>query len=568
MTNNKLRLGEVLIQGGYISNEQLDAALSYQKSLPERKMLGDILVELGYVTEDQILTELSRQLLVDVLPLNKLTSTAEVIATISREIAEALSLVPLSMDSNFLYVATDNPLNYMGFKDLQEQVGKEIMPKLAKKEHIRIAIEQNYANKNMFSVVNETNKIYERQQQEIETSSESYQQMMDRVDSSPVVKLCNTILTQAVSMGASDVHIEPKQNNVVVRFRIDGDLMEVMVLNASIHLSLVTRLKIVSGLDISEKRIPQDGRFSMEMGARNVSFRISTLPSVYGEKIVVRILGDNKVDVVPLTDLGMNAKNLEMMDVLIHNPNGVILVTGPTGSGKTTTIYSALNEVARPQVNVVTVEDPVEKVMENITQVHINTKAGLTFAAGLRSIMRQDPDVIMVGEIRDQETATIAAQAAITGHLVLSTIHTNDAASTFMRLIDMGVEPYVVASSVIGILAQRLVKLICPDCKEEYAPTPKDIAMWGSGEMPKMLYRGKGCKRCNYTGYRGRTAVHEIIVVNHEIRKLIMDRASSQKIKETAGEYGFMDMQQCAKQLIFEGKTTIEEMRKVINFLD
>lgn len=568
MTNNKLRLGEVLVQAGFISNEQLEHALAYQKSLPERKMLGDILIEMGLVTEDQMLGELAKQLLVEVLPLNKLTSSAEVIATVPRETAEALSLVPLNIEGNFLFVATDNPLNYFGFKDLQEQIGKEIVPKLAKREHIRIAIEQNYANRNMFSLVNETNKIYERQAQDEEVSSESYQQMMDRVDSSPVVKLVNTILTQAVSMGASDVHIEPKQNNVVVRFRIDGDLMEVMVLNSSIHLSLVTRLKIVSGLDISERRIPQDGRFSMEMGAKNVSFRISTLPSVYGEKIVVRILGDNKVDVVPLTELGMNEANFEKMNMLVHNPNGVILVTGPTGSGKTTTIYSALNEVAAPNVNVVTVEDPVEKVMDNITQVHINTKAGLTFAAGLRSIMRQDPDVIMVGEIRDQETATIAAQAAITGHLVLSTIHTNDAASTFMRLIDMGVEPYVVASSVIGILAQRLVKMICPDCKEEVLPTAQDRALWGKGEMPAILYKGKGCKRCNYTGYRGRTAVHEIVMVNHEIRQLIMERASSQKIKEVAEQFGFTDMQTNAKQLIFEGKTTIEEMRKVINFLD
>lgn len=563
---NKLRLGEVLIAGGYITEEQVNQALEYQRSLPERKMLGDILIEMGLVSEDQILTELARQLGVTILPVNKLTSSAEVIATVPRETAEKLSLIPLYIEGNELFVATDNPLNYYGFKDLEEIVGKEIVPYLAKKEHIQIAIEQNYANKGMFSVVNEANQIYERQAEETQMN-ENYQQMMERVDSSPVVKLANTILTQAVSMGASDVHIEPKQNNVIVRFRIDGDLIEVMVLNSSILLSLVTRLKIMSGLDIAEKRVPQDGRFSMEMGVKTVSFRISTLPSVYGEKIVVRILGDNKVDVVPLTDLGMTQDNFNKLNSLIHNPNGVILVTGPTGSGKTTTIYSALNEVAKPNVNVVTVEDPVEKVMDNITQVHINNKAGITFAKGLRAIMRQDPDIIMVGEIRDEETATIAAQAAITGHLVLSTIHTNDAASTFMRLIDMGVEPYVVASSVIGIVAQRLVKLICPDCKESYEPTEEDRLAWGEGEMPKILYRGKGCKRCNYTGYRGRTAVHEIICVTPELRQLIMQRASSQLIKAEAEKNGFTDMKINAKGLIFEGKTTINEMRKVINFL-
>lgn len=563
----KLRLGEVLVSGGYITDDQVEQALEIQKSSPERKMLGDILIEMGLISEDQILQELSRQLGVQVLPLDKLVSSAEVIATIPREIAQKLSLVPLNIDGGRLNVATDNPLNYYGFKDLEDLVGKEIIPFLAKKEHIQIAIEQNYANRTMFSVVTEANQLYDQQDDIDQEQSESYQQMMDRVDSSPIVKLTNTILTQGVSMGASDIHVEPKQNNIIVRFRIDGDLMEVMVLNVSIHQSLVTRMKIMSGLDIAERRVPQDGRFSMEMGAKTVSFRISTLPSVFGEKIVVRILGDNKVDVVPVTELGMSESNFDKLSKLIHNPNGVILVTGPTGSGKTTTIYSALNEVAKPNVNVVTVEDPVEKVMDNITQVHINNKAGVTFAAGLRAIMRQDPDVIMVGEIRDQETATIAAQAAITGHLVLSTIHTNDAASTFMRLIDMGVEPYVVASSVIGIIAQRLVKLICPDCKEEYEPTKEDELNWGEGQMPKVLYRGKGCKRCNYTGYRGRTAVHEIIMVNHEIRNLIMERASSQKIKQMASSFGFSDMETNAKELIFQGKTTINEMRKVINFL-
>lgn len=562
----KLRLGEVLIAGGYITEAQLDEALDRQKNSPERKMLGDTLIEMGLISEDEILSELSKQLSIQILPLEKLTSTAEVIANIPREVAQKLNMVPLNIEGNSLYVATDNPLNYYGFKDLEDLIGKEIVPFLAKKSHIQIALEQNYANKNMFNVVNEANQIYDNMEDDAAQSA-TYQEMMDRVDSSPIVKLVNTIITQGVSMGASDIHIEPKQNNILVRFRIDGDLIEVMVLNSSIHLSLVTRLKIMSGLDIAEKRAPQDGRFSVDMGAKNVSFRISTLPSVYGEKIVIRVLGDNKVDVIPVTDLGMTDDNFKKLSALIHNPNGVILVTGPTGSGKTTTIYSALNEVAKPNVNVVTIEDPVEKMMDNITQVHINNKAGLTFAAGLRAIMRQDPDVIMVGEIRDQETAVIAAQAAITGHLVFSTIHTNDAASTFMRIIDMGVEPYVVASSVIGIIAQRLVKLICPDCKQAYEPTEEDILNWGEGEMPKILYKGAGCKRCNYTGFRGRTAVHEIIVVNQEIRSLIMERASSQRIKNAAENCGFVDMQNNAKRLIFEGKTTINEMRKVINFL-
>ncbi|MBR1931381.1 MAG: Flp pilus assembly complex ATPase component TadA [Lachnospiraceae bacterium] len=563
----KIRLGELLVDAGYLTNAQLEQALAIQRSSEKKQMLGELLIELGYVQEEEILQELSRQLRVPVLDMSQINPTAEVVALIPRETAVKLSLVPLYIEEDSLYVATDNPLNYYGFQDLEEQIGKQIVPYLAKHEHINIAIEQAYANKNLFNVVNEANQMFGRDYVERDTS-ESYQQMMDRIDSSPVVKLVNSILTQAVTMQASDIHIEPKQNNVLVRMRIDGDLVQVMVLNAAIHMPLVTRLKIISSLDIAEKRVPQDGRFSLEMGTKEVSFRISTLPSVYGEKIVIRVLGDNKVDLIPLPLLGMKEADYNKFTRLIHNPNGVILVTGPTGSGKTTTIYSALDEVAKPNVNVVTVEDPVEKNMDNLTQVHINVKAGLTFASGLRSIMRQDPDVIMVGEIRDKETALIAAQAAITGHLVLSTIHTNDAASTFMRLIDMGAEPYVVASSVIGVVAQRLVKLICEDCKEEYTPTDDELRYWDGKMMPK-FYRGKGCSKCNHTGYKGRLAVYEIIMVNGAIRSLIMERASSQKIKEEAiRSAGFTDMKHNAMQLIMEGKTTLDEMRKVINFLD
>ncbi len=563
---NKIRLGETLVDAGYITETQLEQALQYQKNSEKKLFLGETLVDMGLITEEEILEELSRQLQVQVLGMEQLNSTAEVIAIIPREIAVKLNLIPLHIVDEVLYVATDNPLNYYGFQELEDQIGKQIVPYLAKREHIAIAIEQAYANKNLFNVVNEANQLYGREYQE-KDQSETYQQMMDRIDSSPVVKLVNSILTQAVTMLASDIHIEPKQNNVLVRFRIDGDLIEIMVLNAAIHTSLVTRFKIISSLDIAEKRVPQDGRFSMEMGTKEINFRISTLPSVYGEKVVIRILGDNKMDLIPLPKLGMRAEDYEKFYRLIHNPNGVILVTGPTGSGKTTTIYSALDEVAKPNVNIVTVEDPVEKTLDELTQVHINAKAGITFASGLRAIMRQDPDIIMVGEIRDKETAVVAAQAAITGHLVLSTIHTNDAPSAFMRLIDMGAEPYIVASSVIGVIAQRLVKLICESCKEEYMPTDDELRYWDDKIKPR-FYRGKGCNKCNHTGYRGRTAVYEVVMVNHEIRRLIMEHASAQTIKQEALKAGFTDMKHNAMELIKEGRTTLEEMRKVINFLD
>ena len=380
-----------------------------------------------------------------------------------------------------------------------------------------------------------------------------------------------TIIQQAVNMRASDIHIEPRKNNISIRYRIDSDLMEAMVLSISVLVPLVTRFKIMSELDIAEKRIPQDGRFSQNLGGKNLNFRISTMPSIYGEKIVIRILGDNQINIVKATELGMSDENYAKFRRLIMNPNGVVLVTGPTGSGKTTTLYSALNEIAVPEVNAVTIEDPVEKYVPNVTQVQVNPKAGLTFATGLRALMRQDPDIIMVGEVRDQETASIAARAAITGHLVLTTVHTNDAASAFMRFIDMGVEPYMVASSVIGVVSQRLVKLICEECREEYEPSEEELLQWdtGSRPMPPRFYHGAGCPKCNHTGYKGRAAVHEIIVMNSKIRSLVMRNASSQEIKAAAAEDGgYTDLKQNLMDMVTEGRTTLQQMIKVVNFLD
>ena len=498
---------------------------------------------------------------------DQLKSTIEAISLVPREIAERLMVIPLRVDQNNLVLATDNPLNYYGFEELETLTGKQVVPALASKLDVEEAIKRNYVNKTMISAIDDVHREYTG---ESDTNvSESFQQMMDRVDSSPVVKLANTIIIQACSMRASDIHIEPCQNNIRIRFRIDGDLMEAMVLNTTVLVPITTRFKIMGGLDIAERRVPQDGRFSQTVGSKNINFRISTLPSVFGEKIVVRILGDNAINIVQARELGMSESNYQKFERLLANPNGIIMVTGPTGSGKTTTIYSALHELSRPDVNVVTIEDPVEKYIKNVTQVHINTKAGLTFAAGLRSIMRQDPDIIMVGEVRDQETAVIAAQAAITGHLVLTTVHTNDAASAFMRLIDMGVEPYIVASSVIGVVSQRLVKVICEDCKTEYTPTEEELLQWSADRpMPEKFYHGAGCKNCNHTGYRGRTAVHEIILVSPDLRNLIMKHASAQEIKKKAKEYGFTDLKENLMDLIEQGRTTMEQMIKVANFIE
>lgn len=565
-----LKLGEILIEAGYLTDEQLNEALEYQRNSVEKKMLGDALIELGFITEEDKMRALSQRLNVRIVMAEQMKSGIEAISLVSREMAERLELLPLQLDRDTLLVVTANPLDYYGLGELEADTGKKIAAVLGAKIDIIEAIDKNYANQSMFTTINDAQKEYDTTGTEEDATSESFQEMMERVDSSPVVKLVNTIIMQAVGMRASDIHIEPRKNNINIRYRIDSDLVEVMVLNTNVLVPLVTRFKIMGELDIAEKRVPQDGRFSQTIGNKTVNFRLSTLPSVYGEKIVIRILGDNLINVVKATELGMNDDNYKRFERLIAHSNGVVLVTGPTGSGKTTTIYSAVNEVAKPEVNVLTIEDPVEKYLPNVTQVQVNSKAGLTFAAGLRSIMRQDPDIIMVGEVRDQETASIAARAAITGHLVLTSVHTNDAASAFMRLVDMGVEPYMVASSVIGVVSQRLVKTICEECKEEHEPNEEELLMWDeSGRArPSHFYHGVGCTNCNHTGYKGRTAVHEIITMNSQIRQLILQNATSQKIKEAAVESGFKDLKGNLMDLVEDGKTTIGQMVKVTNFLE
>ncbi len=567
-----LKLGEILIEAGYITEAQLSEALAYQKNSATKKMLGDALLELGFITEEDKMQALSRRLNIQIVPAERLKSSIDAIALVPRELAERELFVPLCIEQDALLVATDNPLNYYGLGDLEAETGKKVVALLAAKNDVLEAIDRNYANQSMFNTIHDAQREYSSlDAMDMDETSESFQQMMERVDSSPVVKLVNTIIQQAVNMRASDIHIEPRKGNINIRYRIDSDLMEAMVLNTNVLVPLVTRFKIMSELDIAEKRVPQDGRFSQNIGGKNVNFRISTMPSIYGEKIVIRILGDNQINIVRATELGMNQSNYEKFSRLISNPNGVVLVTGPTGSGKTTTLYSALNEIAVPEVNAVTIEDPVEKYIPNVTQVQVNPKAGLTFAAGLRALMRQDPDIIMVGEVRDQETASIAARAAITGHLVLTTVHTNDAASAFMRFIDMGVEPYMVASSVIGVVSQRLVKLICEDCKEEYTPKEEELLQWDTSyrPLPAHFYHGAGCPKCNHTGYKGRAAVHEIIMMNSEIRQLVMRNVSAQEIKKTAEKtQQFTDLKQNLMDIVAEGRTTIRQMIKISNFLD
>lgn len=562
-----VRIGEILLKEGVLSQEQLNQALAIQQNMKERKFLGEVLIDRGFVTELAVFRALSNQLDIKIIGREEINPTPEALSAIPKNWCLKLRLIPLFIKGDTVYVASDNAVNYYGFKELSEEIHYTVRACLCMKKVVLEMIEKYYAAGDVFSAVSNVNKDVAFI--DMPVNAEATAARDGRVKSSPYVKLSDSLIEQAVRQRASDIHIEPKKTCTLVRYRIDGDLVEVTKVDKKAHSPLVNVFKISSSLDITETRAPQDGRFKKIIDGKEISFRISTLPCAEGEKIVVRVLGDSSEDIVPINQLGMTSHNMNLLSKLIHNPNGVIYVTGPTGSGKTTTIYSVLSEVATPRVNVTTVEDPVEKVLDNINQVHINVKAGMTFAGGLRSIMRQDPDIIMVGEIRDFETAETASQAAITGHLVLSTIHTNDAPSTFMRLINMGVEPFVVADSVIGVIAQRLVKRICPHCKEEYAPTDVELEYWGGVEKKKLpvFYHGRGCKVCNNTGYLGRVPIHEIIVVTPEIRELVARRASAQEIKGVAVAQGFCDMRSNAMQLVEEGITTIGEMCRTITVL-
>ena len=396
---------------------------------------------------------------------------------------------------------------------------------------------------------------------DIDQIVESENEQLSDIDNAPVVRLINSIIQHAMRLRASDIHIEPYEKTLRFRFRVDGELQEIMTSSRAAHSAVITRIKIMGKMDIAEKRVPQDGRVEMTIDNEAIDMRISVLPTVYGEKIVIRLLGRNDM-LMSKEKLGFTETNIVLFDKLVHSTNGIILVTGPTGSGKTTTLYAVLRELNQINRNIITVEDPVEYRLEGVNQVQVNQKAGMTFASGLRSILRQDPDIIMIGEIRDTETAQIAVRAAITGHLVLSTMHTNDSASTVSRMVDMGVEPYLVSSSVVGVTAQRLVRRICPNCKTGYTSERKDMELLRIRE-PMTLYRGAGCSTCNYTGYRGRIAIHEIMLVNSQIRELIDRRASIDHIRNISTKHGTSTLRDNAIELVCNGVTTIDELLKV-----
>ncbi|QJW45343.1 Flp pilus assembly complex ATPase component TadA [bacterium BFN5] len=553
MQRTRKRLGDLLIESGFLSQEQLEKALSVQKKTNER--LGKVLINLGYVTEESMIEVLEYQLGVPHVDISNSSVDKQVAATIPQTMAERYQIIPIKKEGKKLTLAMVDPTNFYAIDDVRMISGFEVEPVIAAEREILRAIAESYGVHEL--VAKAVNKIRHEDIAKIDE--------VQIADDAPVISIVDSLISQAIKERASDIHIEPMDKAVRVRLRIDGVLRELINFPLYTHASIVSRLKIMSEMDIAEKRLPQDGRIKFQEAGREIDLRVSTLPTILGEKIVLRIL-DKKSVIVDISGLGFSNDNLKRYQSLYTQSYGMILVTGPTGSGKTTTLYSTLTGINSPGENIITVEDPVEYRLDGINQVQVNYKAGVTFANGLRSILRQDPNVIMVGEIRDGETADIAIRAALTGHLVLSTLHTNDAPGAVSRLIDMGIEPFLVASSVLGVVAQRLVRVICPECKQSYVPQPDSqerLFLGVQSHEPVVLYRGAGCNRCGNTGYRGRMAIHEVMIISAQIREIITKRVSSDELGVLAAREGMVTMRQDGISKALEGLTTIEEVMRV-----
>lgn len=561
MNLKKKRLGDILVDANLITEDQLNYALQMQKTTG--KKLGEVLTEEEIVSEKEIIEVLELQLGIPHMDLNKFFINPEITKLIDEKVARRYNIIPISKSGNVITLAMSDPLNIFAIDDVKVITGLEVKPVISVAKDIESAIDNYYENETAKQALEEFKENYE-----VEDIDDLDQVMLDDINNAPVVKLVNSIVKQAIKMKASDIHIEPFEHFVRVRFRVDGDLQEIMTPAKTTHSAIVTRIKIMAKMDIVEKRIPQDGRIEMNMDGKEVDLRISVLPTVYGEKIVIRLL-DRANFLFSKKQLGFSDVNLKRFDSIIKNPNGIILVTGPTGSGKSTTLYTVLKELNEMSKNIITVEDPVEYQLEGVNQVSVNTKVGLTFASGMRSILRQDPDIIMIGEIRDGETAEIAIRASITGHVVLSTMHTNDTASTVARLVDMDIEPYLVSSSVVGVTAQRLVKKVCEGCKIQYQASIEQKMILGIDTSEEvLLYKGEGCNVCGDSGYKGRTGIHEIMIVDKDVRNLINEGSTIDSIRDINIKKGMITLKQNCVELVLQGITTVEEVLRVAYSLE
>jgi type IV pilus assembly protein PilB len=565
-----MNLGELFVQAGLVSHEQLrDALQKQQEGIP--LPLDRLLVQLGYITEKDRVRILGQHWGIHFVDLVETPPDATLTSLIPADMAKRYRAVPIAQQNGKLIVALADPLDIFAIDEIRQHTRLEIEAVIATEDDIQNAIRTLYrTNAAVSEAVQELMRDMGAAQVETLTPDEeelSAEELREIAEDAPVVRLANMIITQAINDGASDIHIEPTRDCIKVRYRIDGVMIDSLVLPKRVQASLTSRFKIMADMDIAEKRVPQDNRISATIDGREYDFRVSTLPCIYGEKIVMRVLDKSSVR-VGLDKLGFLPDTLARLEEVISRSYGIILVTGPTGSGKSTTLYSILSRLNTGLVNIITAEDPVEYELPGINQVQVNPKAGLTFATALRAMLRQDPDIIMVGEMRDTETATIAIEAALTGHLVLSTLHTNDASSAPPRLIEMGVEPFMIASSLIAVLAQRLVRTLCPRCKQPYRPTESDFRRYGFTPPENWetveIYRAQGCDYCKNTGYKGRTGIHELLVINDPIRELILQHAAAYAIQKVAVEHGLRLLKEDALQKVLLGRTSIEEVVRVI----
>lgn len=547
------RIGDYLVSQGLITDEQLQKVLEAQRASNGTKKFGDIVVEMGIMSETNFTKALAGKLRVQYVDLDNVEIDTEAVQKVPEALARKHTVIAIAVTGKRLTVATNDPVNFIVLEDIKVSTGMDTVPVLATTSAINKAIGKNYSMQNVDNVLDSINSMNN------DLGNMEDDESRDRVDNAPIVKLATTIVENAYRADATDIHIEPFKTYTRIRIRVNGDLVELMNISSAVHSALTTRLKLISGMNIAEKRIPQDGRFTQVVDGTTLDVRVSALPTVHGEKVVIRILSTGQIALRKITDLGMSDYNYQMFESMLRVPHGVILVTGPTGSGKTTTLYAALGEIAKPNVNVITVEDPVEKAIDGINQCQVNTKAGMTFAAALRSILRQDPDIVMIGEMRDSETADIGIRAAITGHLVLSTLHTNDAASTVVRLVDMGIPPYMVATSLIGVIAQRLVKVLCPDCKRPRLSTEEENDLMGIDHSIQ-IFEPCGCPNCNNTGYRGRTAIHEIVHCTAKVSSIIAANGSKEDIERAAKANGTKLLRDNASELVQAGETSIDEL--------
>ena len=557
MSRNNVRLGDLLVKANKITRTQLSEILEMQKV--KKKKLGELIVEAGILSEIEIIEVLKEQLGIGMVTLSEIDIDSRAITLVSEALCKKYEIFPFYVEDGIIKVAVADPLNIFAIDDVEINTGRRVKVYIATREEIRNATDKYYSGRNVENAINEINKTVA-----VTTTKAEEIDKMDDVKNAPTVKLVDSLLKNAVEQRASDIHIEPYEKFIRVRFRIDGILKEISTLSIDVLSGIVTRIKILADLNIAERRLPQDGRIVMNINNKNIDMRVSILPLVTGEKVVIRIL-DRTSYKVGRERLGMSKADLAKLDEIISSPHGIILVTGPTGSGKSTTLYTVLSELNDAEKNIVTVEDPVEYSLEGINQINVNSKVGLTFANGLRSILRQDPDIVMIGEMRDSETAEIGIRAAITGHLVLSTLHTNDAPSSVVRLVDMGIEPFMVATALKGVIAQRLVRKICPHCKEAIVADVTEKKLLGVNENEQVVhYKGRGCAACNHSGYSGRLGVYEIMTMDRDIKDLILRTNNSDEVKDLAIKHGMKTLAMSAKELVLSGQTTIDEMMKII----